>query len=146
MSSQPPYDPYNQPTPQQQYAQPSEYVPSTPYPPQPSDYAASAYPQPGYAPANPYASQPEYAYAPVQPERGRGLALAGMILGIISMVAWLLPLTGYPIAIVGLILSILGRRSVTRKGMALAGIILSAIALALTLCNSALGAYMAMHR
>jgi hypothetical protein len=62
-----------------------------------------------------------------------------MILGIIGMVAWLLPCVGIPVTVTGLILSIIGRRSVSRKGMALAGIILSGIALALTLINLFLG-------
>ena len=146
MSSQPPYDPYNQQIPPTQYAQQSEFVPANPYPPQPSNYPPpNPYDTPSTPPPNPYAppvygQQPVYPYpATPQPERGRGLAIAGMILGIISMVAWLLPFLGFPTAIVGLILSILGRRSVTRKGMALAGIILSSIALALSICNAAAG-------
>lgn len=129
MSSQSPYDPSSSQTPSAQY----------------TEYASQPV-QPAYVPVNPY-GQPAYSYPyMLQAEKGRGLALAGMILGIISMITWLLPILGYPTAIVGLILSIIGRRSVSRKGMAITGIILSSIALVLTLCNSALGVYLAIHR
>jgi hypothetical protein len=145
-SSDAPANPYQQQS-QQEYAaadlyqqQPQqEYASANPYAPPP----VNSYQQ---QPVNPYAQQPMYPYAPMlQNEPGRGLALAGMILGIISIVAWIIPLTGYPVAIVGIILSALGRRSVSRKGMALAGLILSIIALALTLCNSVLGVLLASH-
>jgi hypothetical protein len=73
----------------------------------------------------------------------RGQALAGLILGIISMIAWLLPFLGFPIAIVGIVFASLGMRSTTRKGMAIAGLILAILALVLTIINSLLGIYLA---
>ncbi len=63
---------------------------------------------------------------------------AGFILGIISLFAWLLPLAGYPISIVGLVLSIKAKKNPENK-TALAGIILSIIGLVLTAINSFLG-------
>lgn len=153
MSSQNPYDPSNA-TPPTQYAQASEYVPASPYEQQQQGYPPvnpyGQQPQPGYAPANPYGQQP-MAYPPqfvpvLVKEPGRGQAMAGMILGIVGMILWLLPFLGLPIGIVGLIMSILGRRSVSRKGMALAGLILSIITLVLALSNCALGAYLATRR
>lgn len=63
---------------------------------------------------------------------------AGFILGIISLIAWLLPLAGYPVSIVGLVLSIKAKKNPENK-TAIAGMILSIIGLILTLINSILG-------
>ena len=73
--------------------------------------------------------------------------MAGLILGLISLllpaiVYFVLPVSilsviclflGFPISIVGLIFSIRGRRSLLRKGMATAGLVLSIIGLLLAL-------------
>ena len=71
-----------------------------------------------------------YGYGvPVAPsEPGRGLALAGLILGIISI---LTPFCGVPIAFAGIITSVMGRRSVSRRTMATVGLVLSIIAIGL---------------
>lgn len=71
---------------------------------------------------------------PVRPlDQNRGLALAGLILGIISLVAWIIPILGFIFAIVGIILSALGRRSYSRRRMATWGLVLSIIGLAITI-------------
>ena len=57
---------------------------------------------------------------------------ASLVLGIVGCIAWLIPLIGFPVTIVGLILGI--RRKYT------VGIILNVIWLSLTLVNSAVGA------
>lgn len=64
-----------------------------------------------------------------------GKATAGLILGIMSMIAWLFPLLGFPVAIIGLVMSILGRRS-QHRGLAITGMVLSSIGLVLTLLLS----------
>lgn len=99
-------------------------------------YAANPYGQQqqmGYAPVNAYGQPLVYAYVPVINEPGRGQAVAGMVLGIISICLFWDPILGLPLAILGLIFSILGRRSVTRRGMATAGLVLSIITLVFTL-------------
>jgi len=75
------------------------------------------------------------------PHQGNGRAVAGMVLGIVGLIAWIIPLFGLPIAIVGLVLSIKSMKNVNGRGMAVAGIVLSIIALVLTIINSAIGAY-----
>ncbi|MCI5745139.1 MAG: hypothetical protein MR270_02515 [Erysipelotrichaceae bacterium] len=65
-------------------------------------------------------------------------ALASMILGFVGLVAWLLPLVGYPVTIVGLILGIVALKSVDRK-KATVGVVLCSICLLATLINSILG-------
>ncbi len=73
---------------------------------------------------------------PVLPE-SNGKSVAGMVLGILSLMAWILPLVGYPISITGLVLSIKGKQE-TRGGIAKAGFVMSIIGLSLTACNSLL--------
>lgn len=127
MANQPPYgyDPQNQ-------GQPGSYPPN--YGQDPSYPGQPGYPQPG-AYGQPYA-------APVaQPQQGGGMAIAALVLGIIGLVAWLFPICGLPVAIVGLILGFIGRRSPARRTMATIGIVLCIIGLVLSIGDIALGAY-----
>lgn len=70
-----------------------------------------------------------------------GKSIASFVLGIVGIIAWLLPLFGYPVTIVGLVLGCIERKD-KKNGFNLAGIILSSITLALTLGNSILGVIM----
>jgi len=120
-----------QPVQTQQYSPP-------PVPPAgpPQGYAPPPYPsQPG---ASPYGGQ--YNTQP-QNKTGSGGAIASLVLGIFGVFAWLIPLIGYPVTIIGLILGIKGRKS-DKRGMATAGMVLSIIFLVLSIINSAIGAYM----
>jgi hypothetical protein len=58
------------------------------------------------------------------------MAVAGLVLGILSLVTWWFLYVGLPIAIVGIIMGALGRRSVSRRGIATAGLVCSIIGLA----------------
>lgn len=73
-----------------------------------------------------------------------GKATAGLVLGIVGLIAWLLPLFGYPVNIIGIIMSAIGRKS-ENKSKATVGLVLSIIGLVLTLANSILGAMMAIN-
>ena len=68
-------------------------------------------------------------------------ALVGMILGLCSIIAWIIPLFGYPCTIIGLIFSACGIGS-EKKSFAVTGLVLSIIFLILTLINSFLGMLM----
>ena len=73
------------------------------------------------------------------------MAIAALVLGIIGLVAWLIPILGLPITIVGLIMGVNGRRkNPEQKGMATAGMIMSIIGLILTIINGAVGACMGL--
>ena len=76
-------------------------------------------------------------------EEKKGLSLTSMILGIAGFLAWCIPLVGFPVCITGLILGIIGIKK-GGKGMAIAGIIMCAITLLLTLGNSILGVIIGM--
>jgi hypothetical protein len=66
------------------------------------------------------------------------MATAALVLGIIGLVAWLIPIIGYPVTIVGLVLGIKSVKS-EKRGMAIAGIVMSSIGLVLSLVNSIAG-------
>ncbi len=66
-------------------------------------------------------------------------ARTSFILGIVDTLAWLLPIVGIPVSIVGLILGILGMKS-TKRWMAVVGIILSSIFLVAAIINVIIGA------
>ena len=73
--------------------------------------------------------------APVTPTKGAGLAVAALVLGIIGALMGLIPLFGFLaiiLGVVGLVLGVLGRsKQRTGRGMALAGVILSVVAIGL---------------
>lgn len=74
----------------------------------------------------------------------KGKALTSFILGLVSIVAWFIPIIGAPVTIVGLVMGILGRKS-SRKKMAIAGIILCSVFLVVTVVNGVIGAIMAVE-
>lgn len=67
-------------------------------------------------------------------------ATSGFVLGLVSIIAWLLPLFGYPVTICGIVYSVKGLKSNSKKVMAIIGLVLSIIFLFITLINSLLGA------
>ncbi len=67
-------------------------------------------------------------------------AIISLVLGIIGAVAWLLPIIGFPVTIIGLVLGIKSLKD-PKRGMAIVGIVLCAIFLAVTAINSIIGAY-----
>ena len=69
-------------------------------------------------------------------------AATGFILGLISIVAWLIPLFGYPVTICGIIFSSKGLKSSINKEKAITGLVLSIIFLVFTLGNSLAGVIM----
>ena len=146
MSSQPPYGDYppqNQPW-QGQPPDPSYpgYAQPGAYPPPPS-YGAAPYPPPPGQPGTPMYGAPNIYMQPAPypyvvaapPDPGAGQAVTSLVLGIISIVFTFIPCFGFVAivtGIIGLIMGILGRKSVTRHGMAVTGIVLSAISLGLS--------------
>jgi len=81
---------------------------------------------------------------PVQPAPAgnkQGLAIAGLVLGIVNLCAWFIPLCGGPLAIVGIVLGVLGLKS-SKRTLAIVGIALSALGLLLAIINAVAGAYL----
>lgn len=65
-------------------------------------------------------------------QRSQNAATASMVLGIIGLVAWMLPLVGFPVNIVGLVLGVTQGKYKTFSA-AKAGMIMSIIGLVLTI-------------
>lgn len=80
-----------------------------------------------------------------QPERGNGVAVASLVLGITGMLAWLIPFIGLPINLTGLILGMFGWKSSSRD-MATAGMVLSSIGLVLSIAAATLVVLVALGR
>ena len=75
------------------------------------------------------------------PARNRQAAIASLVLGVISLVAWRVPIGGVLITGAGLILGVKGLKS-RRRGIAIAGTILSSIGLIAASVYAALDLYM----
>lgn len=86
-------------------------------------------------------NNPNMYQQPMAPQEKKGLSITSMILGICGLLAWCIPCCGFPVTITGLIMGIIGIRK-GGKGMAIAGIIMSAISLLFTIVNAAFGAYL----
>ncbi len=67
-----------------------------------------------------------------------GASTASLIFGLIGVVAWILPIVGYPITIGGLVLGIVGHKS-DSSSRAMVGIVLSVIFLIATIISSVVG-------
>lgn len=130
------YEYQPQQPPQYPPQQPPQYTPPPQYPPQPPQ-------QYGQPPQYQQPYPPQYAppMAPVAQDPGRGMAIASMVLGIVSIpLAW--AYVGVATAIVGLILGIIAKKKQKEAGfptgMSLAGIICSIIGLIISIVMYAL--------
>lgn len=121
------YDPY-QPD-QPQFPPPADPV----YPPSAPQYAVQPYvtqpqPYPGYAPQPGYGAYPGY-----QPLTTSGMAVAGMVVGIVALVTFWIPFVDLVLGFLAIGLSWGGmmqadRPGYTGKGMGIAGLICGIIA------------------
>jgi hypothetical protein len=65
-------------------------------------------------------------------------------MGCAMLLGWCLPCIGIPLGIAGVVLSALGLRS-TKRGFAIAGLVLCILGLLLAVANAAIGAWMALN-
>jgi hypothetical protein len=121
---------------------PPPAMPSQPMYPPPAAPSQPLYPQAGYAQSYPTA----YGAPLAQPDRRGGVAIAGFVLGILSVLAWILPICGYPVTIAGVICAAMGLSSTQRRTLAIIGLVLAILGLVLTLGNSILGAALFLQR
>jgi hypothetical protein len=122
--------PYAEPT---QYAQPDPYAQpqSNMYAPQPNPYGEMAQ---QYAPLS----------APASDSRA-GFAIAGLVLGILSILSSWIPFCGLPLPIIGIVMSALGRRSFSHRTIAMVGLILSIVAIVIGVAITTIGLIAASH-
>jgi len=67
------------------------------------------------------------------------MAIASLVLGVISLCAWLLPIYGAPLSIIGLVLGFLGMKDQSQKTMAIIGMALCGLTLLLACGNGIAG-------
>ncbi|MFZ2539759.1 MAG: hypothetical protein WAX04_12810 [Oscillospiraceae bacterium] len=90
---------------------------------------------------------PEVQEAPVMPNMTmapapvdkKGSAIAGFVLGIVSLLVCLVPLFGVPCTIVGIVMSAKGMKS-TKKTLAIIGLVFCIIGLIVTIISAVMGA------
>lgn len=78
---------------------------------------------------------------PPQARDNSDLAITSLAIGIVSLLAWYIPICGITISVLGLILGIISRSS-SKRSLAIAGIVLNVIGITITVINSAIGAYL----
>lgn len=97
--------------------------------------------------------EPTFSNDPVQgtpPQRSSGglsgnektMAIASLVIGVINLCAWFLPICGFPLGIVGIVLGYFGMKDPTQKTLAIIGIALSAIGILLACGNAIFGVLM----
>lgn len=106
------------------------------------DYTRGEAGYPGYGMGSgDYNAQPtSYGYQPVQqPQKSNGVAVAALVLGILSLLGLVLVFPGFIFGLVALILGIVGLNKAksiagpgSRKGMSIAGIVMGVIAMVLS--------------
>ena len=88
----------------------------------------------------PLQNQINYAVPDINKARKPGFGVAALVLGIVGVLAWIIPITGLPVGIIALVLGIIGLKK-SSKGMSIVGIVLGIICLVLTIINSAIGGF-----
>ncbi len=74
-----------------------------------------------------------------EPEKNSSAgATTSLVLGIISSIAWIIPIIGLPITVVGIVLGAINMKSKKHKGMAIAGFVVNIVFLAATLAKGIL--------
>lgn len=110
----------------------------------PTPQAAATVPE---APASaagqaPAASAPEAQQPiPVAVHDPRGKATASLVLGIVGLLAWLSPMLGTVIGVIGIVMGTMGRKS-TARGRATAGLVLSILTVVASAGNFILSVYL----
>jgi hypothetical protein len=68
--------------------------------------------------------------------------VASLVLGLVNLLGWCLPLVGYPIGIAAVVTGSMSLKS-SKRGMAIAGLVLGIVTLLITLANSIAGVLLA---
>jgi len=77
------------------------------------------------------------------PRSGERMAVLSLSMGVFCLIGWAIPLIGIPVSLVGLIVGVKGLDS-RKHAVAVAGVVLCGLALAVSVVNSAIGMYQGM--
>lgn len=72
-------------------------------------------------------------------------AIVGLVISIFNLCAWLLPICGCPMAILGIVFSYMGLKSQKNKTFAMIGLVISILAIIATIINAVIGGAMALN-
>ena len=102
---------------------------------QPYQQQNQMYGQQPYQQQNPYYAQPARAVVyDTMPMEQNNMAISGLVFGIFAILGFWAPVAGLTAGIIGIICSIIGlSKKKSRKGMAITGLILSIVAIILSL-------------
>ena len=67
------------------------------------------------------------------------LAIASLVIGVLNLCAWIIPLCGCPLSIIGIVLGAVSLNS-SQRTLAIIGLVLCGLGLVATLGNAVLGA------
>lgn len=67
------------------------------------------------------------------------LAIASLVIGVLNLCAWIIPLCGCPLSVIGIVLGAVSVNS-SQRTLAIVGIVLCGLGLLATLGNAVLGA------
>ncbi|HUG34823.1 MAG TPA: DUF4190 domain-containing protein [Anaerolineales bacterium] len=89
----------------------------------------------------------EQSNIPMSPQPSTGgnermFAIGSLVIGIINLCAWFVPICGFPLGLVGVVLGYLGMKDVSQKNLAIAGMVLSGIGILLACINAIAGVFM----
>ena len=106
-----------------------------PYGQQPYQQQNQMYGQQPYQQQYPYYAQPARAVvSDTMPMKQNNMAISGLVFGIFAILGFWAPVAGLTAGIIGIVCSAIGlAKKDSRKGMAIAGLILSIIAIVLSL-------------
>jgi hypothetical protein len=79
------------------------------------------------------------------PETGGGFAIAGLILGIVSIPIALFAICGYITSILGILFSLVGLRALSKRPIATSGLVLSGLGLIASIVSSMVGVLLMQH-
>lgn len=71
-------------------------------------------------------------------------ALGALVLGVLNLCSWCFPICGFPMALIGIVLGVLGMKSEEKKTMAIIGLALSALGMIATIINAIAGVAMSL--
>jgi hypothetical protein len=74
------------------------------------------------------------------------IPITALVLGCVNFLSWCIPLCGCPVGVAGIIFGVLGLKSKSKRGFAMAGLIMSIISMLLTIGNAVVGMWMQMNK
>ena len=76
---------------------------------------------------------------PASTGNAKTFAIISLVLGVLTLCAWIFPICGFPLGIAGIVLGYLGMKAPEQKNLAIAGMVLSGLGILLACVNAIAG-------